>query len=239
VEDARWDDFDAVWADVEQIGGWLTRQQAQHLWNEARALSPGALIVEIGSHQGRSTCVLARAVQPSGGRLVAIDPFVEGRLFGGQATRAIFEANVRANNVADVVHLMPRKSTSVRPTWTRSVDLLYIDGKHDYWTVSDDLLWSRVCRDGASVLLHDAFSSIGVTTSLVRHVLVGTLPLRYVNRDGSLAIFRVGTPTRSERRAMVRQLPWWFRNVMVKLALRLHLRIAARALGHQGDVDPF
>jgi hypothetical protein len=38
---------------------------------------------------------------------------------------------------------------------------------------------------------------------------------------------------------MVRQLPWWFRNVMVKLALRLHLRIAARALGHQGDVDPF
>ena len=32
-------------------------------------------------------------------------------------------------------------STRARPGWSEDVDLLYIDGKHDVWTFSDDLRW--------------------------------------------------------------------------------------------------
>ena len=37
------------------------------------------------------------------------------------------------------MELLAEYSTAARPTWTRSFDYLYIDGKHDYWTLSDDL----------------------------------------------------------------------------------------------------
>ena len=46
------------------------------------ALPPGATVLEIGSHQGRSTVVLGRALRARSGSLVCVDPFVDGRLFG-------------------------------------------------------------------------------------------------------------------------------------------------------------
>ena len=115
------------------------------LWDEAAALGPRSTIVEIGSHQGRSTVVLAAAVAGSGSTVVAVDPFVDGRLFGGLATRDLFEANLDRAGVADTVTLLPEYSTRARPGWTASIDGLYIDGKHDYWTLSDDLRWAGPC----------------------------------------------------------------------------------------------
>ena len=38
--------------------GWLTQAQGRALWDAVRRLGPGALVVEIGSHQGRSTIIL-------------------------------------------------------------------------------------------------------------------------------------------------------------------------------------
>ena len=68
-----------------------------------------------------------------------MDPFVEGRLFGGEPTRVKFERMWLSSGVADVVDLVTEYSTKARPGWHRELDLLYIDGKHDYWTLSDDL----------------------------------------------------------------------------------------------------
>ncbi len=76
-------DFDAVWRRADEVPGWLKPGQGRLLWDEAIALHPGATILEIGSHQGRSTVVLAEAARRVGATVVAVDPFVEGRLFGG------------------------------------------------------------------------------------------------------------------------------------------------------------
>src|SRR5690349_5691859 len=84
--------FESAWQIAEGIPGWLTRAQAMALWDAARRLGPGARIVEIGSHQGRSTVVLGRAAQCVGARVTAIDAFVEGPLLGGAPTRRKFEA---------------------------------------------------------------------------------------------------------------------------------------------------
>ena len=226
--------FAEVLASAEGIGGWLTPAQARLLWEQALAVPADGLIVEIGSHQGRSTVVLASGRA----RVVAIDPFVGGAMFGGLATRELFVANLAAAGVSGRVELRQDRSTALRPSWSSAVDFLYIDGKHDYWTVSDDLRWTSFLPDGGRVAIHDAFSSIGVTLALLRHVLFSRR-LRYLSRVGSLALFSVSPPSRADRLRMAAQLPWWLRNVGIKILLRLRLRPVARLFGHHDTYDPY
>lgn len=230
--------FDAAWQVASGIPGWCTREQAQALWDAADRLRPGALVLEIGSHQGRSTVVLARAVQPSGGRVAAVDPFVEGRLFGGQPTRERFEQHLLDAGVTGAVELHPEFSRRLRPRWRTPLDLVYVDGKHDYWTVRDDLRWGEHVPPGGELLVHDSFSSIGVTLGLLATYLLSR-EWSYVGRTGSLALFRRTPPTARDRARMLAELPWWLRNVVIKVLLRLRLRPVARALGHDGDYDPY
>jgi predicted O-methyltransferase YrrM len=232
------DRFEDAWERADGIAGWLTRDQARLLYDEAGALGPGATILEIGSHQGRSTVVLGAAAAALDGQVIAVDPFVEGRLFGGTPTRVEFERHVQEAGLQEVVRLVPEYSTRLRPDWTEPIDLLYIDGKHDYWTVSDDLQWVEHLADDGSVLVHDAFSSIGVTLGILVRVLPGR-SLRYVGREGSLALFRKSSPEWSDRARIVAQLPWWLRNVFLKVLLRLRLRPLARVLGHDSPYDPY
>jgi predicted O-methyltransferase YrrM len=227
-------DFEAAFAVADRIGGWLTRDQARVLWDEARRVPPGGLIVEIGSHQGRSTVLLAAA----GGRVVAVDPFVSGAMFGGLATKDRFLENLAAAGLTDRVQLRQARSTELRPSWRQPIDFLYIDGKHDYWTVSDDLRWVRFLAPGARVAVHDAFSSIGVTLGLLRHV-VPARRLRYLGRTGSLARFEVAAPSGADRLRMLAELPWWLRNVAIKILLRLKLFPLARLAGHRDSADPY
>jgi hypothetical protein len=230
--------FESAWAVAERIPGWLTDAQAVTLWRAALRLAPGAHIVEIGSHQGRSTVVLARAAQAVGARVTAVDPFVTGRLFGGPSTRELFAANVRAAGVEPAVTLLAQYSTQARPVWSEPVDLLYIDGKHDYWTFSDDLRWSRFMALDAEILAHDCFSSVGVTCGVLARILLSRR-YTYVDRAGSLARFRLRRPRAADRLRVLRELPWFLRNVLIKVLLRLRLRGVARAFGHAGQHDPY
>jgi hypothetical protein len=230
--------FDEVWLRAQAIPGWLKEGQARLLWDEAMELGPGSAILEIGSHQGRSTVVLGAAARAAGGTVIAVDPFVEGRLFGGLSTHDKFVANVGAAGVDDVVELVQEYSTRLRPTWERPIDLLYIDGKHDYWTLSDDLRWAVHLPPGAPVVVHDCFSSIGVTLGILRHVLLGN-GLAYERRSDSQALFRVRRPTARDRLRILRELPWWLRNVFLKVLLRLRLRPVARLFGHDSPYDPY
>ena len=59
--------FGTTWQFASAIPGWLTEDQAGLLWDTA-APCLRALLLEIGSHQGRSTVVLAAAAQRSGPR---------------------------------------------------------------------------------------------------------------------------------------------------------------------------
>jgi hypothetical protein len=136
------------------------------------------------------------------------------------------------------VQLHTEYSRALRPSWTQPLDLVYVDGKHDYWTVVDDLRWGEHLPAGGELLVHDAFSSIGVTLGLIRSILFSST-WSYVSREGSLALFRKARPSWADRVRFLAQLPWWARNVVVKVLLRLRLTAAARALGHTHQHDPF
>lgn len=227
--------FERHFAAVDPLPGWLTEAQARLLWDEVRALPARPRVLEVGSHHGRSTMVLAGARDDV--EVVAVDPFVGGK-FGGSASRSAFESNVAAFGLGDRVRLLVARSDDVRAAWTEPLDLVYVDGKHDARSTTHDLRWAEHLRPGGRVLVHDAFSSVGVTLALLRHLLPGSR-LRYLGRVGSLAAFDREPPDRSTRLRLLGELPWWLRNVVVKVLLRLRLRWAAGRLGHHDTWDPF
>jgi hypothetical protein len=86
------------------------------------------------------------------------------------------------------------------------------------------------------MLVHDAFSSIGVTAALLVEC-VARDGWRYVGRTGSLAEYeRAPEPlSRGERlRSALRQLgqlPWFARNVLIKTLVLAGLRPLAHRIG--------
>jgi predicted O-methyltransferase YrrM len=220
---------------ARDVPGWLTEPQALVLYAAAAAVPAGGRVVEIGSHLGRSTIILASA----GSDVVAIDPFPARWRYGRPDTEQAMRANLAHAQVAERVDLRVASSREVRESWEEPVHLVYVDGKHDYWTVRDDLRWADHLVPGAPLLVHDAFSSLGVTTALLRELLAPGSRLRYLGRTGSLACLVPGRPRPVDRWRVLRELPWFARNLCVKVALRLHLRTAARTLGHTGAEDPY
>ncbi len=229
------DRFEEIFARADHIPGWLTRDQARTLYDAASQLPHDARIIEIGSHQGRSTVVLASARTDV--EVIAIDPFVGGK-FGGELTRRLFEHHLDEHRVAERVRLVAEPSEQVRHSWTEPVGLVYVDGKHDCWSAGHDLGWSAFLPPGGLVLVHDSFSSIGVTLALLARALPRR-DLRYLGRVGSLAVLERARPELTDRLRMLAELPWWARNVGIKILLRLRLTPLARRLGHHDTFDPY
>lgn len=233
-------DFTASFRLAGDIDGWMTEAQGRLLHDSASALEPGAIAVEIGSHHGKSTVVLARAL-PAGARLVAVDPFADERWGGGSDALAVFEANLERAGIADRVELQRGYSTDIARGWSadRPIRLLYIDGAHDYGSAADDIvLWRPWLAHDAVVMVHDAFSSLGVTQAVVRH-LGFDRDFAYDRAAGSLVRFTRSAPSLASRLRLLSRMGYFGRNVAVKGALRLQRPGIARALGHRGSHAPY
>jgi predicted O-methyltransferase YrrM len=243
---------DALMA-IEGVEGWLSTGQARRLWDRAGELGSGARIVEIGSYQGRSTIVLARAA-PDGVELVAIDPHagndrgpqqIHGSEEEGEADHRAFLANIERAGVGNSVRHVRQPSQAALGAVPGPVDVLYVDGAHRFRPASEDIAcWGARVRPGGVLLVHDSFSSIGVTLALLRLLAFGSA-FRYVGRTRSLAEYRrserpLGGRARAANAArQLGQLPWFARNVLIKLALVLRVRPLARALGHHSGDWPY
>jgi predicted O-methyltransferase YrrM len=238
--------FEEALAAVDEVDGWMTEAQLRRLWKAARAARAGATIVEIGSFRGRSAIVLARGARDRT-RVVAIDPHagsdrgpgeIEGSLDAGEEDSAAFRANLAAAGVADRVEHLRLTSERAHDSVAGQIDVLHVDGAHRYAPARDDVAgWGARIRLGGRLLVHDAFSSIGVTGAQLR-VLVLSGRFRYLGRSGSLAEYRREDLDAGARAAnalrQLAQLPWFARNVAVKVLLTLRLRRAARLLGADG-----
>lgn len=228
-------DFASVFARADPVPGWLTEAQAAVLFDEVRRLDPGSRVIEIGSHQGRSTIVLAGAREDV--EVVAIDPFAGGK-YGGAGIAALLERHLETAGVAARVRQIPRPSEELRATWREPFRLLYVDGAHDPAHAYDDLRWAHRMADGDTVLVHDCFSAVGVTVA-VMWAAVRREPLRYLRREGSLATFVVDHHRTGRVSDLRGELPWFLRNLLVKVLRRLRLTPLAARMGHRGPFDPY
>ena len=216
---------------LPDVEGWLTAAQAARLDACARSVPAGGRIVEIGSFRGRSTIVLARAA-PTGAQIVAVDPHlgsdrgpqeIAARPELGEEDTQLFRSNLERHGVLErVTHVRMRSAEAPLP---ESIDLLYVDGAHRFGPARDDLVrWGDRVREGGTMLVHDSFSSIGVTLALLTSV-APSRRWRYAGRDGSLARY-VADGTGGARSALTQlaQLPWFAYNVALKVLTVLRIR---------------
>ena len=243
--------FDDTFRSIAEVEGWMTEGQARRLWDRASTLEPGQQVVEIGSYHGRSAIVLATAA-PEGVQVVAVDPHagndrgpqqIRGQAEEGQRDHETFLANLERAGVRHRVRHVRRASQEAGAEIDGPVHLLYIDGAHRYRPALDDVRgWGARVVDGGTLLIHDSFSSIGVTLALVTALFFGGR-YRYLGRVGSMAEYRRERLTGAERaRNAARQaaeLPWFVRNVVIKVLIVAHLGRLTRLLGHRQPTWPY
>jgi predicted O-methyltransferase YrrM len=243
--------FAQTFADVADVQGWMTEAQAQRLWDAASALTPPAQVVEIGSYQGRSAIVLGRAA-PDGVEVVAIDPHagndrgpqqIHGEADEGQADHEAFLKNLQTAGVADRVRHVRDFSDAAHAGVEGEIDVLYIDGAHRYAPARNDIRdWGARVKDGGTLLIHDSFSSIGVTLALITQLFFGGR-YRYEGRSTSMTQYRRVSLRPGERLAnagrQAAQLPWFARNVVIKVLIVARLGRLTRFLGHREPTWPF
>ncbi len=240
-----------VLAAAAALEGWMSPAQGERLWDEAAAVPAGGSIVEIGSYRGKSTVVLASAAS-KGVTVTAIDPHagndrgprqIHGRPDEGQDDHDAFAANLEAAGVAAGVRHVRRFSHHALDDVPGPAHLLYIDGAHRFRPARGDLVqWGAKVEPGGVLLVHDAYSSVGVTLALLTTTVVGGR-FRYLGRDASLTRYRREDLRPAARLTnAVRQLgpmAWFARNVVVKVLLVAHLGRVARLLGHDGETWPY
>ncbi len=241
--------LDEVLAVVADVDGWMSADQAARLYSVAAASHPGDQIVEIGSFRGRSTIVLASAA-PDGVAVVAIDPHAGNdrgpHEFSGFETEAagdyeVFNANLAVAGVAERVRHVREFSDRAHDAVRGSIAVLYVDGAHRYAPARSDIHhWGERVKPGGTLLIHDSFSSVGVTLAIGRELLVGRR-FRYIGRSRSLSEYRADLGGGWHSRAInalrqLAQLPWFAKNLGLKVLLMLHLGgLIAKLTGHRPE----
>lgn len=158
--------MDTVLVKMAKIEGWLSNAEAQLLASSAiQALSqPGAAlhIAEVGSYHGRSTVVLGNVAKElfAGCVLTSIDPH-DGKL--GAIDQGLKKyppsydflvKNIGEAGLNGIVEIKKARATDVE--WQTPISYLFIDGLHDYASVSADFHhFAGHLAPGAYVAFHD------------------------------------------------------------------------------------
>jgi len=236
---------------LEGVEGWFSPDQVGRLAARAAGVPSGGLIVEIGSFRGRSTIAIARSAPP-GVEIVAIDPHagtdrgpqeIDGFAAAAAEDHDAFLANLERAGVRDRVTYLRRFSHEALADVAAPVDLLHIDGAHRLRPARHDLRnWGGRVAPGGSLLVHDAFSSVGVTAAIAAELLLSRR-WRYVGRSRSLAEYRrepvIGRARLRNVAHQLAEVPWFARNLAIKALIVARLGRLSRLLGHDGDTWPY
>lgn len=158
-----------------EISGFLSEAEAQKLLSSACGLKEKSpIIVEIGSHLGKSSYVLAKALQEKGGgKLYCIDPFdgagditavahyKKKEVLGKKTLFQQFMRNVKKNKLTSYIHPIQGLSHEVVKNFPElHIDMIFIDGNHDWECVRQDFLdWVPKIKPGGVLAMHDVFAT--------------------------------------------------------------------------------
>lgn len=132
----------------------VNREQAEELYRLAKQSTKA--ILEIGSYKGRSTACLGLGSKDGNNvPVITIDPFTYTYQNNEvDAKYKIFLDNIKKAGVEDVVKVIPEYSDTAEVN--EEIDLLFIDGCHEYKWVKHDLLkFEPLVVNGGWICLHD------------------------------------------------------------------------------------
>lgn len=140
---------------------WLAAEEVPYLAGKAAEVRN--TIVEIGCAYGGTTTVFLLN-KAKGVQVYSIDPFVPDSKGGVQAGMdecrfAVAQALSRKHReeALDDWHLINGFSHDVVGSWTKEIDLLFIDGSHHYEDVRRDFeQWSPFLSANGRILIHDS-----------------------------------------------------------------------------------
>ena len=199
------------------VEGWLSAGEAAALFACARRCRGRGVIVEIGSWKGRSTIVLAAGARAgAGGPVYAVDPHQGLPQLGGEPTFAVFQANIAAAGVADLVRPLQQRSADVARGFTSPVELIYIDGAHDHAAVLEDFTaWFPTVLDGGVMAFHDTVGYPG-PRRVVRDHFYRSHNFRHIRFAGRLTYAeKVAANTARERAG--NRVRWWINQLYAGL----------------------
>ena len=154
-----------------EIHGYLHDNEAMKLYALALSLPqiPPPIIVEIGCFVGKSSVVLGTGLKTKkGAKMYCIDPFdateidffhSEFKNISGSSLQGTFENNIKKNGLLKIVHILAGKSNDMIKRVNDDIDLLFIDGDHEYYAVLNDFEnFAPKVKSGGFVVLHDVYS---------------------------------------------------------------------------------
>src|SRR5262245_20107139 len=160
--------MEAIQTQIEAVEGWLNPSEARVLFSLARRCTGRGVIVEIGSWKGKSTICLARGSQiGSRTEIHAVDPHTGSpqhrEMLGEVCTFEEFKRNIRAAKVDELVVPHVDFSEAVARTFEAPVELIFIDGLHEYEGVKTYFeAWFPRVLDGGIMAFHDSTCWPGV-----------------------------------------------------------------------------
>jgi MMP 1-O-methyltransferase len=143
-------ELDRLTAKITGIKGWLTTDEAEALFDRAKACTGRGVIAEIGSYRGRSAVCLGLGSQAGHHvPIFAVDVHHENRL-------RRFTRNVERAGVRELVTPVIGRSQEIAATFDEPLEFLFIDGAHDYESVREDFeRWVPKLIDGGWLAMHD------------------------------------------------------------------------------------
>jgi predicted O-methyltransferase YrrM len=150
------------------VDGWLHPKEARLLYRLASECRGRGAIVEIGSWKGKSTICLARGSMSGGkAKIHAIDPHTgspeHSREFGVVWTFDEFRRNVSNAGVSEMIVPHVDYSDAVARKFNEPVELIFIDGLHEYEGVKIDFdAWFPKVMEHGTIAFHDSTCWPGV-----------------------------------------------------------------------------
>lgn len=143
---------------INSVEGFLkSPKQERWFFMAAKKAPKDAVIVEIGSYKGRSTVSFGFGCIGTKKHVYAIDLFEgDGKYYGDDEFQKIFQSNVERCMLTKYITPIKAKSLEVASKWNKPIDILFIDGSHEYEDVKADFeAFYPFVKEGGIIALHD------------------------------------------------------------------------------------
>ncbi|OGI12318.1 MAG: hypothetical protein A2Y40_10630 [Candidatus Margulisbacteria bacterium GWF2_35_9] len=193
------------------IPGFLYPGEGEKFVELAKSLPKKSVIVEIGTMAGLSSYYWASGVKKSEGMVFSIDPFdidineqkkryqdsyseidqgTKNITFHKKYSKQEVKENLDKYHLKGRYRLIHGFSEDVVKNWNIKIDLLFLDGSHNYLSIKQDFLeWTTHLKPGGIVVIHDSNQNLSISmagfsgpTKFVSEYLVGSIEWHIMER---------------------------------------------------------